>query len=70
MSKKNDFVSICIDLAMRGVGSHSCGSELPAEYEIPKKYKTPLSLLSNLIYNKNIRCGLITEQRGIGDTTS
>ena len=35
----NDFVNVCIDLAMRGVGSHSCGPELPAEYEIPKTYK-------------------------------
>ena len=37
--EENDFVNVCIDLAMRGVGSHSCGPELPAEYEIPKKYK-------------------------------
>jgi len=35
----NDFVNVCIDLAMRGVGSHSCGPELPAEYEIPRAYK-------------------------------
>ena len=37
--EENDFVNVCIDLAMRGVGSHSCGPELPAEYEIPKTYK-------------------------------
>ena len=37
--KKNEFVNICIDLAMRGVGSHSCGPDLPVEYEIPRKYK-------------------------------
>ena len=37
--EENDVVNVCIDLAMRGVGSHSCGPELPAEYEIPKKYK-------------------------------
>ncbi len=36
---ENDFVNVCIDLAMRGVGSHSCGPDLPAEYEIPKTYK-------------------------------
>ncbi|MBQ3526930.1 MAG: hypothetical protein IJA52_00030 [Clostridia bacterium] len=36
---ENDFVNVCIDLAMRGVGSHSCGPELPADYEIPKTYK-------------------------------
>ena len=34
---KNDFVNICIDLAMRGVGSHSCGPALEERYEIPKK---------------------------------
>ena len=35
----NDFVNVCIDLAIRGVGSHSCGPELPDEYEIPRKGK-------------------------------
>lgn len=35
----NDFVNVCVDLAMRGVGSHSCGPELPDEYEIPRKGK-------------------------------
>lgn len=35
--KKNDYVNICVDLAMRGVGSNSCGPELEKEYEIPKK---------------------------------
>ena len=37
--EENDFVNVCIDIAMRGVGSHSCGPELPAEYEIPKTGK-------------------------------
>ena len=37
--EENDFVNVCIDLAMRGVGSHSCGPDLPAEYEIPKEFK-------------------------------
>ena len=36
---ENDFVNVCIDLAMRGVGSHSCGPMLPAKYEIPRKGK-------------------------------
>ncbi|MBO4979532.1 MAG: hypothetical protein J6D16_03915 [Clostridia bacterium] len=36
---RNDFVNVCIDLAMRGVGSHSCGPSLPTEYEIPRKGK-------------------------------
>ena len=35
----NDFVNVCIDLAMRGVGSHSCGPELPEHYEIPRSGK-------------------------------
>ncbi len=35
----NDFVNICIDLSMRGVGSHSCGPELPDECEVPKTGK-------------------------------
>ncbi|MBQ7875858.1 MAG: hypothetical protein IJ316_01070 [Clostridia bacterium] len=35
----NNFVNVCIDLAMRGVGSKSCGPDLPQDYEIPKKYK-------------------------------
>ncbi len=35
--EKNDFVNICLDLAMRGVGSHSCGPALPERFEIPKE---------------------------------
>ena len=37
--KENDFVNVCIDLGMRGVGSHSCGPKLPAKYEIPRSGK-------------------------------
>lgn len=33
---ENDFVNVCVDLAMRGVGSHSCGPVLDEKYEIPK----------------------------------
>ena len=36
--EENDFVNVCIDLAMRGVGSKSCGPDLSPEYEIPKTY--------------------------------
>ena len=36
---ENDFVNVCVDLAMRGVGSHSCGPELPPEHEIPRTYQ-------------------------------
>ena len=36
---QNDFVNVCIDLAMRGVGSQSCGHALLEKYEIPRKFK-------------------------------
>ena len=36
---ENEFVNVCIDLAMRGVGSHSCGPDLPDAYEIPREGK-------------------------------
>lgn len=35
----NEFVNVCLDLAIRGVGSHSCGPVLAKEYEIPKTGK-------------------------------
>ena len=35
--KENDFVNVCVDLAMRGVGSHSCGPALPEKHEIPRE---------------------------------
>lgn len=34
---ENDFYNVSLDLAMRGVGSHSCGPALCPEYEIAKK---------------------------------
>ena len=37
--EENDFVNVCIDLAMRGVGSHSCGPKLPEKYEIPNEFR-------------------------------
>ena len=37
--EENDFVNVCIDLAMRGIGSNSCGPRLKEEYEIPREYK-------------------------------
>ena len=36
---ENDFVNVCIDLAMRGIGSNSCGPKLSDKYEIPREYK-------------------------------
>ena len=35
--EENDFVNVCIDLAMRGVGTHSCGPELLKEFEVPRE---------------------------------
>ena len=37
--KENDFVNVCIDLAIRGIGSHSCGPALSGKYEIPREGK-------------------------------
>ena len=37
--EENDFVNVCVDVAMRGVGSHSCGPDLPDEFEIPREGK-------------------------------
>ena len=34
---QNDFVNVCVDLAMRGIGSQSCGPLLDFAYEIPRK---------------------------------
>ena len=42
---KNDFVNVCVDLAMRGVGTASCGPELQRKYEIPKKGKNTFKLV-------------------------
>jgi hypothetical protein len=36
---ENDFINVCVDLAMRGVGSHSCGPTLDKKHEIPKEGK-------------------------------
>lgn len=37
--KENDFINVCVDLGMRGVGSHSCGPKLAERYEIPREGK-------------------------------
>jgi beta-galactosidase len=41
---KNDFVNICLDLAMRGIGSASCGPNLDKEYEVPKSGKNTFKI--------------------------
>ena len=34
---ENDFINVCVDIGMRGVGSHACGPALPENYEIPRQ---------------------------------
>ena len=36
---ENGFINVCVDLAMRGIGSNSCGPVLDEKYEIPRKNK-------------------------------
>jgi len=43
--EENDFVNVCIDIAMRGLGSHSCGPDLPEKYEIPRAGKNIFKLV-------------------------
>ena len=43
--EENNYVNVCIDLAMRGVGSKSCGPDLPEKYEIPKTYKNTFTFM-------------------------
>ena len=42
---KNDFVNVCVDLAMRGIGSYSCGPVLEEKYEIPKEGKNTFKIV-------------------------
>jgi beta-galactosidase len=42
---ENDFQNICVDIAMRGVGSHACGPALPEKYEIPRQGKNRFRLV-------------------------
>lgn len=37
--KENDFTNICVDLAMGGIGSYSCGPALLEEYQTPRTMK-------------------------------
>ena len=41
---KNDFVNVCLDAHMRGIGSNSCGPSLDAKYEIPYEGKIKFTL--------------------------
>ena len=42
---KNDYNVLCLDLAMRGIGSNSCGPELDEKYEIPREYKNKFKIV-------------------------
>ena len=42
---QNDFVNLCVDLAMRGVGSYSCGPALDEKYEIAKEGSNTFKLV-------------------------
>ena len=35
---ENDFVNVCLDLSMRGIGSNSCGPALDKKHSVPRKY--------------------------------
>ncbi len=42
--KERGFTVVCLDLAMRGIGSFSCGPYLLPEYEIPKEGKNSFKI--------------------------
>lgn len=43
--KRKGIISVCIDLAMRGVGTHSCGPELAKEFEVPREGENEFILI-------------------------
>ena len=45
---ENDFVNVALDLAMRGVGSHSCGPVLSEKYEIAREGSNTFKLTFNV----------------------
>lgn len=42
---EHPFVTVCLDLAMRGIGSHSCGPALAGQYEIPREGKNNFTFI-------------------------
>ena len=42
--KENDRINICLDVAMRGIGTRSCGPELPEKYAVARKGKNVFKL--------------------------
>ena len=43
--KRKGLVNVCIDLAMRGVGTHSCGPELAKEFEVPREGENEFTVI-------------------------
>jgi beta-galactosidase len=43
--KRKGIICVCIDLAMRGVGTHSCGPELAKEFEVPREGENEFILI-------------------------
>ena len=43
--KRKGIVNVCIDLAMRGVGTHSCGPELLKEFEVSKEGENEFTVI-------------------------
>lgn len=43
--KRKGIVNVCIDLSMRGVGTHSCGPELAKEFEVPREGENVFTLI-------------------------
>ena len=43
--KRKGIVNVCIDLAMRGVGTHSCGPELLKEFEVPREGENEFTVI-------------------------
>ncbi|MBR2375197.1 MAG: hypothetical protein IKA88_02795 [Clostridia bacterium] len=42
--KKQGITNVCLDIAMRGIGSYSCGPDVLPEHEIPRKAKNTFTL--------------------------
>ena len=43
--EENDFINVCLDVAMCGIGSASCGPALLPQYEIPREGKNTFTLV-------------------------
>ena len=50
--QEGDNVYVCLDIAMSGVGTNSCGPELAQKYRAPKIGKNKF----RVVFKRNIRC--------------